>query len=125
MTVGALAARVLRSLGMPYIRSLNLGSTVLPSERLMVHVVFTQSGVMVVVGCDTLMAAVRTMGSPCRTVVFWAVAVKVGIGSNWTVMVKVVELVLPAASVAVHVTSVSPSGKLLPEVAGTQLTVGD
>src|SRR5215831_18388372 len=97
MTVGALVPSVLRSLGMPYIRSLCLGSTALPSERLMVHVVFTQSGVMVVVGCDTLMLAVRMMGSPCRTVVFWAVAV--------------------------HFTSVSPSGKVLPE-AGRQLTVG-
>src|SRR5215470_15564149 len=122
MTVGAPVARVLRSLGMPYIRSLCLGSTVLPSGRLMVHVVFTQSGVMVVVGCDTLMFAVRMMGSPCRTCVFWAVAVRVGIGSDWTVMVKVVELLLPAKSVAVHITSVSPSGNALPET-GTHATV--
>jgi hypothetical protein len=40
-----------------------------------------------------------------------------------TVMEKVHELVLPLASVAVHVTSVVPSGKVLPG-AGTQTTVG-
>jgi hypothetical protein len=61
--------------------------------------------------------------APAGRVKVWLLPVMTGGSSSVMVTAKVAVVVLPAASVAVHVTVVVPIGKKLPE-AGVQSTVG-